>query len=489
MSELHVKILNKITRERLFKKGDKAILACSGGPDSVALLDILSRIIPLFNLKITVAYFNHGLRPRETKREKEYIAGLSEECGLRFISGKGNVKAFASKNKVSLQEAGRYLRYNFLFGLGKKLNIHKVLLGHHRDDNVETILLSFLKGAGLKGLSGIEAARARNGFLLVRPMCGISKDEISSYLSKRGLKPCIDSSNLKRTYLRNRLRLKIIPLLKRDINPRVDKAILRLNEIYSGENEYLNEVVSKNINKVIGKKGKKFCIDRKKFLKHHISIERRLLRELFDMLGIIGEGSNFRQIEILRNFISVSQPGQKLNLAKGFLVKTGYGYISIEKTPCASVREASIKGMRPVKMNVPGETQIPGLNIKIRAALRSAGTAHGRRIKPCTSPGAWPSLRDIKKAAPEKVFFDAEKVKLPLYVRTKRPGDSFKALGMKGTVKLKKYFINARVPQERRNSIPLVVSGGEIIWIAGYAVSEKVKVASNTKRILTLAFS
>jgi len=478
LASIFRKILDKIRRERLFKYGDKVILACSGGPDSVALLDILGRIKHLFNLKVFVAYFNHGLRPKESERERDFVMGLSKKYGFNFTSGKGDVQGFARKNKVSVQEAGRHLRYNFLFKLGKKLNIHKIVLGHHRDDNVETILLSFLKGAGLKGLSGIEAVRERDKFLLLRPMCEISKDEINFYLSERGLKPCLDSSNLKKTYLRNRLRLEILPILRKNINARVDNAVLRLGEIYSKENAYLDEVVSKNIKKVIKEKGGRIDINRDNFLKSHTAIQRRFLREVFDRIGIIGEGSNFQQIEILRNFILTCNAGQKLNLARGFIVKGGYpqdgfayGHIYIEKGTVRSPQgRHESRLVRGIKVNIPGETLIRQLNLKVGA----------RFLKKA------PSLKVIKRSFPEEVYLDAEKIKLPIYLRARKPGDSFRPLGMKGSIKVKKYFINVRIPQEERQDIPLAVMGGEIIWVVGHAISEKVKVTTSTKNVLAI---
>ena len=386
------------------------------------------------------------------------------------------MQGFARKNKVSVQEAGRHLRYNFLFKLGKKLNIHKIVLGHHRDDNVETILLSFLKGAGLKGLSGIEAVRERDNFLLLRPMCEASKDEINFYLGERGLKPCLDSSNLKKTYLRNRLRLEILPILRKNINARVDNAILRLGEIYSKENEYLDEVVSKNIKKVIKEKGGRIYIGRDNFLKCHTAIQRRFLREVFDRIGIIGEGSNFQQIEILRNFILTCNAGQKLNLARGYIVKGGYGPIAIEKQK-SGVWNLPVRVLTPkvsvpflLKLNIPGETLIRGLNLKVGA----------RFLKKA------PSLKVMKRSFPEKVYLDARKIKLPIYLRARKPGDFFRPLGMKGSIKVKKYFINVRIPQEERQDIPLAVMGGEIIWVVGHAISEKVKVTPSTKNVLAI---
>jgi len=398
--------------------------------------------------------------------------GLSKKYGFNFTSGKGDVQGFARKNKVSVQEAGRHLRYNFLFKLGKKLNIHKIVLGHHRDDNVETILLGFLKGAGLKGFSGIGTVRERDNFLLLRPMCEISKDEINFYLSERGLKPCLDSSNLKKTYLRNRLRLEILPILRKNINARVDNAILRLGEIYSKENAYLDEVVSKNIKKVIKEKGGRIYIDRDNFLKCHTAIQRRFLREVFDRIGIIGEGSNFQQIEILRNFILTCNAGQKLNLAKGYIVKGGYGHIFIEKKPIKIVPPTRWDkwGNGRIKVNIPGETLIRQLNLKVGA----------RFLKKA------PSLKVIKRSFPEEVYLDAEKIKLPIYLRARKPGDSFRPLGMKGSIKVKKYFINVRIPQEERQDIPLAVMGGEIIWVVGHAISEKVKVTPSTKNVLAI---
>ena len=468
------KFLDRIKKERLFQKGDRLILACSGGPDSVALLDILARIKPLFDLRITVAYFNHGLRPRESVKEKDYIQRLGRGYGFSFASREGKVKAFARENKISIQEAGRYLRYNFLFNLGKRLKVVKIVLGHHRDDSVETVLLGVLKGTGLKGLSGIEKVRERSGFLLIRPLLDFSKEEIATYLSERRLSPCLDSSNLKETYLRNRLRLKVIPFLRENINPKVEEAILRLSEIYSRENEYLEGLVSKNIKKVVREKQGRFYIDRNNFLKFHIALARRFLREILKRLRIVGEGSNFRQIEIMRHFISTFRPGQRLDLASGYVVRGGRDGISIEKKilkPGEKILAAKrAKLLYPLRM--PGETMVKDLDIKIAARFSKKN----------------PSLIEMKKAFPEKVFFDRARIKLPLYLRLRKPGDRFSPLGLKGTVKLKKYFINAKIPQEDRGRIPLVVSGGEIIWVTGQAISDRVKVGPETKDILILKF-
>ena len=472
------KFLDRIKKERLFQKGDRLILACSGGPDSVALLDILARIKPLFDLRITVAYFNHGLRPRESAKEKDYIQRLGRGYGVSFASREGKVKAFARENKISIQEAGRYLRYNFLFNLGKRLKVVKIVLGHHRDDSVETVLLGVLKGTGLKGLSGIEKVRERNGFLLLRPLLDFSKEEIATYLSERRLSPCLDSSNLKETYLRNRLRLKVIPFLRENINPKVEEAILRLSEIYSRENEYLEGLVSKNIKKVVREKQGRFYIDRNNFLKFHIALARRFLREILDRLGIIGEGSNFRQIEIMRHFISTFRPGQRLDLASGYVVRGGRDGISIEKKILRVYGRAGEKILAAkrakllYRLRIPGETMVKDLDIKIAAQF-------SKKI---------PSLREMKKAFPEKVFFDRAKIKLPLSLRLRKPGDRFRPLGMKGTTKLKKYFINAKIPQEERGHIPLLVSGGEIIWVTGQAISDRVKVGPETKDILSVKF-
>jgi len=410
--------------------------------------------------------------------EKDFVKKLSKECDFNFISGKGDVKGFARKKKISVQEAARHLRYNFFFKVGKRLNVHKIILGHHRDDNVETILLGFLKGAGLKGLSGIESVKERDDFLVIRPMCEVSKDEIISYLFERKLKPRVDSSNLKKTYLRNRLRLEILPNLRKDINARVDEAILRLGEIYSKENEYLGKTVSKTIKKVIKEKEGRIYIDRGNFTKCHTAIQRRILREVFNHIGIIGEGSNFQQIEILRNFILTFHAGQKLNLARGYVVKGcypqdgfAYGYIAIEKGTVRSPqgRDES-RLVRGIKLNIPGETRVKELNLKIKAQFFNKV----------------PSIKMMKRAFPEKVFFDVAKIKLPIYLRARKPGDFFKPLGMKGSIKLKKYFINTKIPQERRKDIPLLIMRGEVVWVVGYAVSEKVKVGPSTKNVLAL---
>jgi tRNA(Ile)-lysidine synthase len=352
------------------------------------------------------------------------------------------------------------------------LKVRKIVLGHHRDDSVETALLGFLKGAGLKGISGLEKVAVRNGFWLIRPLLDFSKEEIAAYLSERGLWPCLDSSNLTEKYLRNRLRLKVLPFLRKNINPKVEGAILRLSEIYSRENEYLEELVSRNIRKVVREKQGRFYINRKNFLKFHPALGRRFLRRIFDRLGIMGEGSNFRQIEIIRNFISSSRCGQGLDLAAGYTVRAGRDEIVIEKKIIKRRgKDITAKGINTLyPLNIPGETIVKDLNIKIAARVTKRH----------------PSLKEMKMSFPAKVFFDMARIKMPLYLRVRKPGDRFRPLGMAGTAKLKKYFINAKIPQEERGRIPLLVSGGEIIGVIGQAISETVKVRPETKDILLL---
>lgn len=470
MKKENSKIFTDIQQERLFRKNDKVIVACSGGPDSVALLDILNRIKSILNLKIVAAYFNHGLRPEESKKEIEYVKGLCAGFGLEFVSGRGDVKSFAKRYKVSIQEAGRKLRYDFLFELAKKMDIQKIALGHHRDDIVETALLGLFKG-GPKSLSGIDTLRKRDKFQLIRPMCDVSKEQILSYISKRKLKPCIDSSNLKDKYLRNRLRLKILPILRKDINPRVDDAVLRLTDIYARESEYIDKAVSKIINKLISEKGSKIYLHKNQFLKLHIALQRRLLREIFMRIGIIGEGNSFRQIESLRNFISDFHPGQRLDLARGFTAKGVYGRLIIEKKYADKKQKKNAGLLKRLVLNVPGETVAKELGILIKAEFSD-------RV---------PSLNQMKKAFPDKVYLDREKIKNSLYIRTRRQGDSFRPLGMKGTAKLKEFFIDRKIPQQERKFIPLVLCGKEIVWVAGHAISEKIKIDSSTKKILMLS--
>ncbi|MBW1992012.1 MAG: tRNA lysidine(34) synthetase TilS, partial [Deltaproteobacteria bacterium] len=224
-----------VCRKKLLSPGDRVLAAVSGGPDSVALLHLLVRLQDHLNLEVGVAHFNHGLRGRDSEADAAFVAGLARDLGLAFYLGRGEVRSAARDRKISLQMAARDLRLKFLQETCRTQGYHKLALGHTADDQVEQFFLRLLRGSGLEGLKGMRFATPDG---VVRPLLGAGKEVLLAWLACEGLSYREDVSNLSPRYLRNRIRLELLPELARKYNPRIKTAIWRLMALLE-EDEHL----------------------------------------------------------------------------------------------------------------------------------------------------------------------------------------------------------------------------------------------------------
>ncbi|MDH5174954.1 MAG: tRNA lysidine(34) synthetase TilS, partial [Elusimicrobiota bacterium] len=212
------KVKKTIEKYGMFSPGDRILVAVSGGPDSVCLLHILDRFRKEMGLSLHVAHVNHGIRKRESKREEKFVTHLAGRMGLPITVKSLDVPSYARKKKLTVEEAARDMRYSVWERLAGKLNAKKIALGHTASDQVETVLMHLLRGSGPQGLSGIPPLRKLGSAVIVRPLIKISRDEILGYLKQNNLKFCLDSSNRKTEYFRNKIRLKLLPLLRKNYN-------------------------------------------------------------------------------------------------------------------------------------------------------------------------------------------------------------------------------------------------------------------------------
>lgn len=274
------KFKKTVKNNNFVKNGDKILIAVSGGPDSVSLLHLFWRLKKNLNIELFAANMDHGLR-KQSKKDSETVRLLCEKFQIPVFIKKIPVEQYADLHKMSIETAGRELRYQTLNDFAKELKCNKISTGHTANDNAETIMMWLLRGTGTEGLSGIPAFRKElNNKKIIRPILNITRSEIIDYIKSQGLAYCIDKSNFSMDYTRNRIRHKIIPLLE-SCNPRFIDHIFNLSQILSKENDYLNELTARALKRSVKRFSQdKISLDLKRFFRYNGVIQARILKEI-----------------------------------------------------------------------------------------------------------------------------------------------------------------------------------------------------------------
>ncbi|GAB4542607.1 MAG: tRNA lysidine(34) synthetase TilS [Thermodesulfovibrionia bacterium] len=450
------KVINTIKIYSMVSPGDGILIALSGGADSVCLTIILDKLRDIFNLSLSAIYINHGLRPDETIKEEGFCKRLCGSLGINLYTHAVDVKGYAEEKGMGLQESARELRYQVLYDYARMMDAQRIAVGHNADDQVETILMRLIRGTGRKGLSGIPPVRGK----VIRPLIEIERREIEEFLNQQmpPVEFMIDSSNLKTDYLRNWLRLKIIPELKSK-NPNLIMTMSRSSLIISEEDAYLDTIVSKTMLRLVSKRDDESI---ELFLLPLECLERPIMRRV--LIKAIGEivhfrGIDFVHIEEIIRLIKDGKSGDMVMLPKGLRVIKGYSTLLL-----------SIKGrveVQPRLLDAPQELHLNEINtiIKTRVSTVMDNDADGRT----------------------KAVFDLDRLRLPLRVRKRREGDYFCPAGMSGKrKKLQDFFVDEKVAREERDSIPIIVSDNDIIWVTGYRMDERFKADAKTERFLVI---
>jgi len=300
---LEEKVLNTIKKYELIKNGDNLVIGVSGGPDSMALLNVLINLKQSSNINfsIYVAHINHLIR-EEADLETEYVIEFCKEHNIECYVKKEKVEDLAKNNKIGTEEAGRKLRYEFFAEVAKKVNANKVATAHNANDNAETVLMNIIRGSSTSGLKGIEPMR--NNYY-IRPLIEITRSEIEEYCDKQELKPKYDKTNKENIYTRNKVRNLLIPFIEKEFNPQIISSINRLSKIATSENKFLDKVVESNYEKIkideaLGNKqieGKnEIILSLKEFNNLDLVIKNRLV--LYTINKLLGTSQNIEKIHI-----------------------------------------------------------------------------------------------------------------------------------------------------------------------------------------------
>ncbi|NQU16620.1 MAG: tRNA lysidine(34) synthetase TilS [Candidatus Saganbacteria bacterium] len=451
--------LQTIKEYKMIAPKDIIIVGLSGGADSVALLYLLNEYKNELDITLYVAHLNHLLR-HDAGIDQNFVENICKNLGITCFTEAIDVAAYAEKNKLNLENAARKLRYNFYYRTASKVGANKISLGHTADDNVETFLMHLLRGAGLKGLSGIPPLRGN----IIRPLIKIWRRDIEKFTASLKVVPRIDHTNYESKYLRNRVRLKLIPQLK-IYNLNIKQILLQTILLLTEDAQFLETRVKEALKEVtITEKEYQIELDISRLRALEAPVQGHLIRAAIEKLkGNLSELAFSHIHDISKNLSSTE--GWELHLPdKIFAIgNRNKLLISKEKPP------APTKKSFHYKMSVPGQVIIEETNTIITASLHEDINKD-----------------EIEGSSNTTVFVDFEEVGRELIIRSRRNGDRFYPLGMKGAKKLQDFFVDNKVPKEERDIIPVIESQGRIIWVAGQRIDERVKVDKKTDKAVRL---
>ena len=290
------KILETIKKYNMIENGEKVVLAVSGGPDSICMLDILKDIkndetIDM-NFTIVVAHVNHMIR-KEAEEDEKYVKKYCEENQIEFYSKSIDVQKMANNNKIGLEEAGRKVRYDFFDEILEETNAQKIAIAHNKNDKVETVLMHILRGSGINGLKGIEPKRGR----YIRPLIECERNEIEEYCNEKNLQPRIDKTNFENEYTRNKVRNLLIPYIQKEFNPNLIQTIDRLSNLVAEEEDYMDKQVQKIYEEIlINENEKEIQLDLKMFNLQEKVIKSRVI--LYTITRLFGNSKGLEKIHI-----------------------------------------------------------------------------------------------------------------------------------------------------------------------------------------------
>lgn len=447
-----------IKEQNMLDDGDRVVVAVSGGPDSMALLHILRTLQTEYKLELFTAHVNHMFRGAEADADAEFVEEVCHIWNIPCFTAKINVPAIITERGISAQVAARDVRYNFLKHVAAITGSNKIAVGHNADDQAETILMHFLRGTGPEGLTGIPAVR--DG--IIRPLLNVFRAEIEEYCRKWMIEAREDSSNNKNVYLRNRLRNGLIPCLEREYNNQLRRNLLVLGEILESEEKYWKGIIAREIQQTVFWTDEMPYISIERFGTLAQAVQRRVLRILFQKIGITNAG--FIHVEEIRKLLLTGTVGDCIELPGKWRFERQYKHVTLHTEeaaqPCALCS--------PVLLEVPGIVCLPGVNTVVETAVQ-------------------PGYGDRQFTA-KTGLFDWERLHKPLYIRTRQPGDRFYHTGIGHHKKLKEYFIDEKVPRAQRDHILLVTHGDDILWVVGYYADRRYMADETTKNTLRIEF-
>jgi tRNA(Ile)-lysidine synthase len=473
-------VKSTIDRHRMLEAGEVIVVGVSGGADSLCLLHVLRELAPAYAIRLHVAHLDHGIRGAESAADAAFVARLAADWGLPATVETADVPAYARSRKLAIEEAARQTRYAFLARVSRAVGARKTAVGHNADDQVETVVMHWLRGSGLAGLRGMQPVSPwprqpvddPAGLVLLRPLLEVPRAAIDVYCREQGLVPRFDLSNLDQTYYRNRLRHELIPRLE-TYNPGVRQVLRRMAWVLADDYDYLRQQGEAAWQRLVVEGEDWIAFDLAGWRGLHPSLQRTLLREAVRRLRRALRNINFVHIENALVVARDRPTGTAATLPQGLQLFVDYDRLVVAATPPLPPDVPQL-AVAELPLSVPGVTPLPGSTWQIEAEVLS-----------------WESLPDADRVVgPWQAVLDADRVGLSLMVRRRRPGDRFQPMGLGGrAVKVNEFMINVKLPAVARAAYPLVASPAHIVWLPGYRVDERARVTAETRQVVRLILS
>ncbi|MBI4161571.1 MAG: tRNA lysidine(34) synthetase TilS [Acidobacteria bacterium] len=448
------RFLRTLNRYAMVHPGERVVVAVSGGPDSSALLHLFLENRDRLRIKLSVAHLNHGLRGAESDADAAFVRALARRHRLPLHSARLAPGRLAGRGSVEAR--GREERLRFFRTVLRRAGADRVAVGHQENDQAETFLLRLVRGSGRTGLGGIHPVW--EGYL-IRPLIEIPRTAILEYLRSRGIPFRDDASNRDRRFLRNRIREDLIPALAA-LNPGIVRILARTADRLREEDRVLESLIGPAARAAAAPNGMPTGI----LGALPAGIRPRAVLAALAARAGGRRGLTGRHVDAVLDLIGAGA-GKRIALPGGLEARRVHDRVRI-------VAAEPPRSARPFHrlLQVPGDCTLPGGTGRIRCRILPPGRAG----------------RDLGAGGPGRAFLDADRVRFPLVVRNRRPGDRFRPLGAPGRRKIQDFFVDRKIPAEQRGDWPLVTSGGEIVWVVGCRIDDRYRLRPSTRRVLLL---
>ncbi len=482
-SKQFIEKIHRMTLEnQMLKPGDAVLAGVSGGPDSVCLLHLLIALSRETAFKIGVAHLNHGLRASAADQDADFVRLLTNRFDLDFFYKKVDVQAAAETTGLSLEEAGRVHRYAFFNEISEAKGFTRIAVGHNSDDNAELFLMNLLRGSGPSGLKGMQPVSGN----IIRPLIQTNRKTIMHCLAENQIPYRTDHTNTDSTFLRNRIRHELLPLLEQNYNPAIRSAINRMTEIFSSEQDWLNTLVDQSLLRAGGsfkqREQELSIAELKKLKPAHL---RRLLRRVIETLKGDLRGITYYHIDAAARLVHNCRKTAWIDLPARIRLEKCDHYLRVRQES-HNLRKSHPLPSTPVYRYTINFEDFP-IHFPIPEIQGYLSLSRISRDQTPKFPNRAESREDYQHDQ-RTAYMDLDRILPPLTVRNPEPGDRLMPLGMKGSQKIKDYFINQKVPRQRRPFFPVLCSKNRLIWLAGHVVSEKVKITPASSHILKAEF-
>jgi tRNA(Ile)-lysidine synthase len=466
LTELEQKVADFIAAERLLPADKRVLLAISGGADSTALLHVMAvlKADGVLPIEICCAHINHQLRGDEAQRDEDFVVEQCRKLNIAVITKRIDVRGYAKTKKLSIETAARTLRIDSLLEIANRQNCTCIATAHHKNDNAETVLHRMIRGTGFRGLCGIWPAKEFAGNIrFVRPLLCATRGEIIQYLNGRNLKWCTDKTNEDFAYKRNFIRHRLLPALQKDCDGCLIDELYELSRSSRKFYDFVCRSVDAIWPDVATAEKQTVTLDLGKLAVQPTEVKVEIIRRAITLLGCGEREITERHYgDVLR--LSENKTKQ---LPGGIEVRRQVGAIIFAHGSKKSVETGAIES---VALKVPGVTEFAGMFIEAETFDYDAAK--------------FEKFKANKSNTIE--WFDFDKLKLPLEVRLRKRGDKFWPLGLKAEKKVGKFLTGAKASQQTRRKARIIADSEKIIWLYPVRLSERVKVTSQTKRVLQL---